>query len=49
MHRKRGAFERGNYDPARFLRPDTVAAIVATLVAAAPDGHLNEVVIQPAR
>jgi NADP-dependent 3-hydroxy acid dehydrogenase YdfG len=49
MQRKLVAFEGGKYDPARFLRPDTVAAIVATVVTAAPDGLLNEVVLQPAR
>ncbi len=32
------SFEGGEYDPARFLKPDTVAAAVAQAVATPPDG-----------
>ncbi len=35
------------YDPARFLRPETVAATVAQAVLTPPDGHVHEVVIRP--
>jgi NADP-dependent 3-hydroxy acid dehydrogenase YdfG len=48
MQRELVAFEGGQYDPANFLRPDTVAAVVANAVATPPDGHLHEVVIRPA-
>ena len=41
------AYEGGEYDPARFLRPDTVARVVAGVVAAPPDAHLHEVVVRP--
>jgi NADP-dependent 3-hydroxy acid dehydrogenase YdfG len=46
MQRELVAFEGGEYDPARFLRPDTVAAVVADVVATPPDGHVHEVVIR---
>lgn len=49
MQRELVAFEGRQYDPANFLRPDTVAAVVANAVATPPDGHLHEVVIRPAR
>jgi NADP-dependent 3-hydroxy acid dehydrogenase YdfG len=47
MQREFTAFEGGQYDPAEFLRPDTVAAAVANAVATPPDGHVHEVVIRP--
>lgn len=47
MQRELVAFEGGEYDAARFLRPETVAAAVAGAVATAPDGHLHEVVLRP--
>ncbi|MEY8013603.1 SDR family oxidoreductase [Mycobacterium servetii] len=47
MQRELVAFEGGEYDPARFLRPETVAAAVAGAVATAPDGHVHEVVLRP--
>lgn len=49
MQRELVAFEGRQYDPANFLRPDTVAVVVANAVATPPDGHLHEVVIRPAR
>ena len=49
MQREFVAFEGGEYDPANFLRPETVAAAVATAVATPPDGHLHEVVLRPRR
>ena len=33
--------------PGRFLRPDTVAEVVAAAVRTPPDGHLHEVVLRP--
>lgn len=47
MQRELVAFEGGEYDPARFLRPETVAAAVAGAVGTAPDGHVHEVVLRP--
>jgi NADP-dependent 3-hydroxy acid dehydrogenase YdfG len=41
------AFEGDDYEPDRFLRPDTVAEVVAQVVATPPDGHVHEVVIRP--
>ncbi|ORW09499.1 SDR family oxidoreductase [Mycolicibacter longobardus] len=41
------AYEGGEYDPARFLRPETVAEVVAAAVRTPPDGHLQEVVVRP--
>ncbi|MEO6792749.1 MAG: SDR family oxidoreductase [Mycobacterium sp.] len=41
------AYEGGEYDAARFLRPDTVAEVVAAAVRTPPDGHLQEVVVRP--
>lgn len=46
MQRELVAFEGGEYDPARFLRPQTVAEVVANVVATPPDGHVHEVVIR---
>ena len=49
MQREFTAFEGRPYDPAEFLRPDTVAAAVANVVATPPDGHVHEVVLRPRR
>ncbi|MDH6195610.1 NADP-dependent 3-hydroxy acid dehydrogenase YdfG [Mycobacterium frederiksbergense] len=38
----------GDYDPAKFLKPETVAGLVATAVASPPDGHVHEIVVRPA-
>ncbi|MCV7398621.1 SDR family oxidoreductase [Mycobacterium fragae] len=47
MQRELVAYEGGEYDPERFLRPDTVAAVVADVVATPPDAHVHEVVVRP--
>ncbi|GAB7142635.1 SDR family oxidoreductase [Mycobacterium riyadhense] len=47
MQRELVAFEGGDYDPAKFLRPETVANVVANVVATPPDGQVHEVVIRP--
>lgn len=47
MQRELVAFEGGDYDPRRFLRADTVAAVVANVLATPPDGHVHEVIIRP--
>ena len=41
------AYEGGAYDPARFLTPQTVAQVVAQVVATPPDAHTHQVVIRP--
>ena len=48
MQRELVAYEGGEYDPARFLRPETVATAVANVVATPRDGHVHEVVLRPA-
>lgn len=35
------------YDPAKFLKPETVAGLVATAVNTPPDGHVHEIVVRP--
>ena len=47
MQRALVSFEGGEYDPDRFLRPDTVAELVARVLATPPDGHVHEVVLRP--
>jgi NADP-dependent 3-hydroxy acid dehydrogenase YdfG len=49
MQRELVEFEGGTYDPAEFLKPETVATAVANAVATPPDGHMHEVVLRPAR
>jgi len=41
------AYEGGEYRPERFLRPETVAAIVAEAVNAPPDADVREIVVRP--
>jgi NADP-dependent 3-hydroxy acid dehydrogenase YdfG len=47
MQRELVSFEGDEYDPDRFLRPDTVAQVVAQVVATPPDGHVHEIVLRP--
>ena len=47
MQRALVSFEGGDYEPGRFLRPETVAEAVANVVATPPDGHVHEVVLRP--
>jgi NADP-dependent 3-hydroxy acid dehydrogenase YdfG len=47
MQQELVSFEGGDYDAAKFLRADTVAQVVAQVVATPPDGHVHEVVIRP--
>jgi NADP-dependent 3-hydroxy acid dehydrogenase YdfG len=41
------AYEGGEYDPGRFLRPDTVAEVVANAIRTPADAQLQEVVVRP--
>jgi NADP-dependent 3-hydroxy acid dehydrogenase YdfG len=47
MQRDLVAYEGGEYDPARFLTPQTVAAAVVQAITTPPDGHTHQVVIRP--
>jgi len=47
MQRAVVAHEGGEYDASRFLRPESVAAVVLTAVTATPEAHLTEVTIRP--
>jgi NADP-dependent 3-hydroxy acid dehydrogenase YdfG len=46
MQRELVAFEGGEYNAEKFLRPETVARVVANVVNTPPDGHVHEVVIR---
>jgi NADP-dependent 3-hydroxy acid dehydrogenase YdfG len=41
------AYEGREYDPSRFLSPETVAKVTADAVNAPPDAHINEVIVRP--
>jgi NADP-dependent 3-hydroxy acid dehydrogenase YdfG len=41
------AFEGGDYDAASYLRPETVAAVVAGAVTTPTDGDIHEIVLRP--
>lgn len=41
------AYEGGDYDPSRFLQPETVAKVVADAVTAPDDAHIHEVIVRP--
>ena len=47
MQRDLVAYEGGSYDPARFLTAETVAGVVAQVVATPPDGHTHDVILRP--
>lgn len=41
------AYEEREYDPSQFLRPATVAKVIADAVLAPPDAHVHEVIVRP--
>ncbi len=41
------AYEGRDYDPSRYLQPETVAKVVADAVNAPPDAHIHEVIVRP--
>ena len=47
MQRDLVAIEGGDYDPSRFLKPETVAAAVAHAIATPADAHPTEIVLRP--
>jgi NADP-dependent 3-hydroxy acid dehydrogenase YdfG len=48
MQRDMVAYEGRDYRSADFLQPETVAAVIANVIATPPDGDVHEVVIRPA-
>ena len=40
------AYEGREYDPSRFLQPETVAKVIADTVNAPRDAHIHEVVVR---
>lgn len=48
MQRVVRADEGGEFEPDRYLRPESVAAAVRSAVLAPPDAHITEVVVRPA-
>ncbi|SDJ64020.1 SDR family oxidoreductase [Nonomuraea jiangxiensis] len=47
MQRSVRAYEGGEYEPDKYLRPDTVARAVLAAVNAGPDAHLTELTVRP--
>ncbi|MGV0644087.1 SDR family oxidoreductase [Mycolicibacterium sp. XJ2546] len=47
MQERLVAYEGGQYDPSRFLSPETVARVIADAVSSPPDGHIHQVIIRP--
>ena len=47
MQRELRAVEGGAYDPADYLRPESVAEVVRAAVVATQEAHVHEVVIRP--
>ncbi|UXA18142.1 SDR family oxidoreductase [Mycobacterium sp. SMC-4] len=41
------AYEGRDYDPARFLSPETVARVTADAINTPADGHVHEVIVRP--
>ncbi|MFR9730540.1 SDR family oxidoreductase [Saccharopolyspora sp. MS10] len=48
MQREVRAAEGGDFQPERYLRPESVAGPVCSAVRASPDAHLTEIVVRPA-
>ncbi len=47
MQRDLVAYEGGTYDPAKFLRPETVGGLVAQAVNTPRDGSVHEITVRP--
>ncbi|MGH7291944.1 MAG: short chain dehydrogenase, partial [Myxococcota bacterium] len=46
MQRDLIAYEERDYVPEQFMKPQTVAAIVAQAVATPPDAHVHEIIVR---
>jgi hypothetical protein len=47
MQRTVRAYEGGPFEPALYLRPSTVAEVIAQVLATPPDAVVPEVVVRP--
>jgi len=47
MQRDLVDYQGGEYDPARFLTPQTVATAVVQAITAAPEAHVHQIVVRP--
>ena len=47
MQRDLVAYEGGEYDPAKYLSAETVARIVAEVIATPADAHTHQIVVRP--
>jgi NADP-dependent 3-hydroxy acid dehydrogenase YdfG len=47
MQQRLVEFEGGDYNPAAYLRPETVAKVIADVVLAPRDAHVHEVIVRP--
>ena len=47
MQQRLVEFEGGDYNPAAYLRPETVAKVIADVVLAPRDAHIHEVIVRP--
>ena len=48
MQRALRGQEGGAYEPERYLRPETVAGVIAQILATPPDAVITEVTLRPA-
>jgi NADP-dependent 3-hydroxy acid dehydrogenase YdfG len=46
MQRRLREFEGGEYDESAYLRPETVADVVAKVISTPPDGHVHQIVVR---
>jgi NADP-dependent 3-hydroxy acid dehydrogenase YdfG len=46
MQRRLREFEGGEYDESAYLKPETVADVVAKVISTPPDGHVHQVVVR---
>ena len=46
MQRQLRQFEGGEYDEAAYLKPETVADVVAKVISTPPDGHVHQVIVR---
>jgi NADP-dependent 3-hydroxy acid dehydrogenase YdfG len=46
MQRRLVEFEGGQYDESALLLPETVAQVIAQVIATPPDGHVHQIIIR---
>ncbi|MGH3880118.1 MAG: SDR family oxidoreductase [Actinophytocola sp.] len=47
MQRAVRAFEGGEFEPSKYMDPNSVAAMIQAAIATPPDAHVHEVIIRP--